>query len=107
MGSSETDGWATGVDVLEVVVGVCDDQVSGILSTVGVRVTDKGCLEVVVQEGVRDRDVVRCVGNVAESVVVVLSVVLVGREIQVIDPDVGGLLNTNGITGGGENLGDL
>jgi len=99
VGSSETDGWATRVDVLEVVVGVCDDQVSGILISVGVRVADEGCLEMVVEVGVGDGDVVGGVGDVAESVVEVLVVVHVGREVQVVNPDVCCGLNANGITG--------
>lgn len=98
MGSSETDGWAAGVDVLEVVVGVGDDQVSGILISVGVRVADEGCLEVVVEVGVGDGDVVGGVGDIAESIVEVLAVVHVGREVQVVHPDVGCGLNSDGIT---------
>lgn len=46
-------------------------------------------------------------GDVQKTVVVVLVVVHVGEELNVVDPDVGGELKTDSITGAGENLGDL
>ena len=47
---------------------------------------------------VRDSDVVACVGNVQQTVVVVLARAKVTADIEVIEPDVGGLLNANAIT---------
>lgn len=46
-------------------------------------------------------------GDIAETIVEVLSVVLIGGEIQMVDPDVGGLLDTDGVASRGEDLGDL
>ena len=54
-------------------------------------------LEVVVEVGVRNGDKVSGVGEVEKSVVVVLVVVQVGREVDVVDPYVGGNLDGNGI----------
>jgi hypothetical protein len=54
-------------------------------------VADKGGLPVIMEEGVGDGDVVGGVGDVEETVVVVLVVVTVGREVEVVDPDVLGL----------------
>lgn len=88
--STETNGRTTGVDVLPEVVGIGDVEETLVLCTVAVGVSDEGCLPVVVDEGVGDGDPVSSVSDVQESVIVVLVVVEVGREINVINPDVGG-----------------
>jgi hypothetical protein len=62
-----------------------------VLGGVGVRVADERGLVVVVEESVGDGDEVGGVGDVKEAVVVVLSVVQVGREVEVVDPNVLGL----------------
>lgn len=88
--STETDGWTAGVEVLQVVVGVGDVEVTGIFGLVAVRVADEGCLPMVVDVGVGEGDVFRGVGYVEETIVVVFIVVSVGREIHVVNPDVAG-----------------
>jgi hypothetical protein len=52
---------------------------------------------VVVEVAVRDGDVVASVGDVQQAVVVVLARTKVTADIEVIEPDVGGLLDTNAI----------
>ena len=88
---TEAEGGTAGVQVVQVVVGVGDSQVALVLGAVGVGVADEGGLPMVVEEGVGDGDVVGGVGNIEEAVVVVLVVVTVGREVEVVDPDVLGL----------------
>lgn len=107
MASSETEARSTRVDVAPVVVGVGDDQVASVLVAVAVGVADQTGLPVVVEVGVGDGDVVRTVGHITETIVVVLVVVHVGRQVAVVDPDVGRGLDGDGITSIGENLGDL
>lgn len=101
---TKTERWSTGVDVEPVVVGVGNVEVSSILIAIAVRVTHEGSLPVVVDIGVGNGDVVRSMGDVNEAIVVVLVVVTVGRDIDVIDPDVRGVLDSNGITVLCENL---
>jgi hypothetical protein len=72
-------------------VGVGYAEMSLVLRSVGVGVSDERCLPVVVDEGVGEGDVVGCVGNIEETVIVVLVVIAVGREINVVNPDVGGV----------------
>jgi hypothetical protein len=88
---TEAERGAAGVQVVQVVVGVGDGQVALVLGAVGVGVADEGGLPVIMEEGVGDGDVVGGVGDVEETVVVVLVVVTVGREVEVVDPDVLGL----------------
>lgn len=88
MHSSETDGGLAGVDVLPVVVGVGNVECAGVLVGVAVGVTDERCLPVVVEVGVGDGDPLRGVGNIKQTIVVVLVVVKVGRQVTVVDPDV-------------------
>jgi hypothetical protein len=73
-----------------VVVVLGDAEVAGILGAVGVGVADERGLPVVVDVAVGDGDEVSGVGEVNQSIVVVLVVVTVGREVDVVDPDVGG-----------------
>lgn len=87
--STETNRRATGVNVLPVVVGIGDAEMSLIFGGVGVGVTDEGCLPVVVDEGVGESDVVRSVSHIEETIIVVFVVVSVGGEINVVNPDVG------------------
>lgn len=104
---TEAERGATRVDVGEVVVGVGDDQVAGVLIGVGVAVADERGLPVVVQVAVADGDVVRAVGDVEKTVVVVLVVVHVGRQVKVVEPDVAGGLDGEGVAGISEDLADL
>jgi hypothetical protein len=95
--SSEAERRATRVDVEPVVVVVGDGQVALVFAAVAVRVADQRALPVVVHEAVGDGDVVSGVCNVEETVVVVLVVVEVGGEVDVVNPDVLGFLDGNGI----------
>jgi hypothetical protein len=52
---------------------------------------------VVVEVAVRDGDVVAGVGDVQQAVVVVLAHVKVTADVEVIEPDVGGLLDANAV----------
>lgn len=61
----------------------------------------------VVEVGVGDGDPLRSVSNIKETIVVVLAVVKVRRQIKVVNPDVAGGLNTNSITVVGEDLAAL
>lgn len=106
VGGAEAHGRTARVDVGPAVVGVGDGQVAGVLVGVGVGVADEGALPVVVDEGVGEGDPVGGVGDVEETVVVVLADVQVAGEIDVVDPDVGGLVNANGITVVGVDLTD-
>jgi hypothetical protein len=62
---------------------------------------------VVVEVGVGDCHEVCGVREIDEAVVGVFADVFVAREIAVVDPDVGGLVDGDGITVGCEDLGDL
>ncbi|CAG9989690.1 unnamed protein product [Clonostachys byssicola] len=104
---AEADGGATRVDVGPVDVGVGDGQVALVLALVGVGVADQGGLPVVVDLGVGDSDIVGRVGDVEETVVVVLAGAQVAAEVDVVDPDVGGGINADGVTVRGLDLGDL
>lgn len=104
--SAESDGGGTGVDVVPVVVSIGDVELALVLAGVAVRVSDKGRLVVVVEEGVGDGNPVRAVVDVKETIVVVLAVVLVRRQVAVVNPDVGGGLDVDGIAVGGLDLGD-
>lgn len=116
--STETDGRGAGVDVVPVVVGIGDSQVSGVFITVVVGVSDEGGLPVVVQEGVGHGNVVGSVGelvkmvaivsqaaiskvllssgvwetHINQAIVVVFVVVHVGGNIAVVNPHVGRVL---------------
>lgn len=65
-------------------------------------------LEVIVELGVGDGHEVSRVGDVEEAVVVVFVVGEVGREVDVVDPDVGGGagLDADGVAIIGEDFGD-
>lgn len=107
MASAESVRGTTAVDVVPVVVGVRDDQVASVLVRVAVRVADQRCLPVVVDVRVRHGHVVTGVGDVDQAVVVVLVVVQVAGDVDVVDPDVVGGLDGDGVTVVGQNLGDL
>lgn len=99
------DRGVAAVDVLPVVVGVGDVQLAFVVG-LRVDVADQGGLEVVVDVAVGDGDVVGAPGDIQETVVVVLARVKVGAQVNVIDPDVGGRLDTDGIAVGLLDLGD-
>jgi hypothetical protein len=69
---TETEGGSTGVQVLPVVVGICDPQV-GILITIAVRVSNKRRLVVVVEVGVGDGNTRGSVGDIQKTIVAVYS----------------------------------
>lgn len=94
---AETDGGQARVAVEPEVVGVGDGQVSGVLGAVVVAVAHQRGFPVVVQEGVGDGDKVGGVGDVDEAVVEVFAAVEVGGEVAVVDPDVGGFVDADGV----------
>ena len=106
MGSAEADRGSARVDVCPPVVGKGDAQVALILSLVLVRVADQRRLEVVVEVGVRHRHKVGAVHHVQQAVVVVLAVVLVRRQVAVVDPHVARALDRDGVAVLGLHLGD-
>lgn len=91
--SAETERWSTGVEVEPVVAGIGDVELAGVLSCVAVGVSNERCLPVVVDLAVGDGDEVSRVGSIQQSVIEILVVVTVRAQINVINPDVGGLLN--------------
>lgn len=62
---------------------------------------------VVVEVGVGDGNPVSSVGDVEEAVKVVLASAQVSRKVAVVDPDIGGLVDSDGITVFGKDLGNL
>jgi hypothetical protein len=72
MAGSETERWGTGVEVLPVVVGVCNGKMALVFSSVAVRMTDKRALVMVMHEGVGDSDEVTSVSDVQKTVIEVL-----------------------------------
>ena len=60
----------------------------------------------VVNVRVGDGDPLAAVVDVDQAVVVVLAVVHVARNVAVVDPDVGGGLDGDGVAVGGEDLGN-
>lgn len=61
----------------------------------------------IVEVGVRDSDPISTMGNVKKTIKVILSKAQIAREIAVVNPYVGGLIDTNSIAVGSINLGDL
>lgn len=107
MDGTEADRGGARVDVGPVVVGVGDGQGALVLLAVAVGVADEGGLVVVVDLGVGDGDKSGGMGDVEKSVVEVLARAHVGGEIAVVDPDLGGFLDTDGIAVGGLDLAEL
>ena len=97
MRSAETQQRHAAVDVLEVVVGVRDAQLALVLAAVVVAVADQRGLVVVVEVRVADGQVVGAVAEVRQAVVEVLARVLVGAQVQVVEPDVGRGLHADGV----------
>jgi hypothetical protein len=62
---------------------------------------------VIVEVGVGDSNPISTMGNVKKSIKVIFSKTQVTGEIAVVNPNVGRLINANGITIGSVNLGDL
>lgn len=119
MACSEANGGGAGVDVVPVVVCISNAEVSSVFISVAVRVADQGSFPVVVKECVRNGDIVGSVGElmmglwpsvssiaisgifelrntyINQTVVVIFIVVHVGRNIAVVNPDVGGIFCIN------------
>jgi hypothetical protein len=68
VGSAEPHRGSAGVDVGEQVVGVGDGDLL-VLSAVGIRVANKGSLEVVRKLAVADGDLGRSMGDIEEAIV--------------------------------------
>lgn len=62
---------------------------------------------VVVEVGVGDGNPISSVGDVEEAVKVVLASAQVSGKVAVVDPDIGGLVDSDGITVFGKDLGNL
>jgi hypothetical protein len=105
MSSSETERRGTRVQVDPSVATVGNSD-SNILITVAVGVTNEGGLPVVVEVGASDGDSVRAVGDVEETIIVVLVVVTVAGEVDVVNPDLRSLLDADSITGLSKDLRD-
>jgi hypothetical protein len=103
MTSSETERGSTGVEVMPVVVSIGDGD-GNVLSSIAVGVTNKRGFPVVVKNAARHGNLISSVGDVEKAIVVVLVMVLVGRQIDVVDPNLRGLLNADSISCLSKNL---
>ena len=97
MGSAEAQEGHAALDIGPEVVGVGDVEVASVFGAVAVVMTDERCLVVVVEVRVADGQVVGAVAEVREPVVEVLARVLVGAQVQVVQPDVGRGLHADGV----------
>ena len=104
MSCSKPIAWPAGVDVKPVVISVRDMQMPAIFGTIIIRVADERGFEVVVQLAVRYGDPLAGVRDVEETIVEVFVVGHVGRDIAMVNPDVGGLLDADGVASGGEDF---
>ena len=107
MASAESEGGDTRVNVLPVVVGIGDVKVAGVLLGVAIGVADEGALPMVVEVRVGDGNPLAGVGDVDEAVVVVLVVVHVIGHIDVVNPDVLGVLDGENVAVLCHDLGHL
>lgn len=79
-------------------VGVCGvNKLTLVLGLVGVRVSNKGRLPVVMDVGVGDGDPVTSVCDIDQSIVVVFVVGDVRGDINVVNPDISCLVERDGI----------
>src|SRR6185312_4645916 len=69
-----------GIHIVEKVVVIGHMQVASILSPIAIGVTDQRNLIMVVEAIPRNRDVVSRVGNIEQTVVVILAVIEIGEE---------------------------
>lgn len=106
MASSEAETRAARVDALEVVSNEGDGEMAGIFLAVRVGMSNQHCLVVIVDITVGDGNKVRAVGHVDKSIIVVFALGLVRRYVDVVNPDVLGVVNPDGITGLGDDFGD-
>lgn len=98
VGGAEAHRGSTRVDVGPVVVVVGDVELASVISAGVVAVADQAGLPVVGELGPADGDKVGASLGVAETVVEVLVTGdALGREVAVVDPDVGGALNVDQI----------
>jgi hypothetical protein len=112
---AESDRRQARVDVAEVVVVVGDAEVTGVLGTVAVRVADERSLpllnwleadyyeknrltDMVMELGPRYSNVIAGMGDVKEAIIVVLVPCEAdGRQITVVNPDLGSEVESNQI----------
>lgn len=105
MAGAKPERGTSRVDIVKVVVGVGDCEVTSVFVAVVVGVANERSLPVVMEVVVCDGDPVGGVGDVAEAVVqifVVLSKVTL--NIAVIDPDVGGFVDADSVAIVGKDL---
>lgn len=106
MASTSTDRGHPRVDVLPLVQGISHGD-NLVFLRVGINMANERRFEVIMQVRVGDSDLGAATSDIKEAIIVVLVVVAVRREVKVIEPNLGGLLNCESITGGSEDLGDL
>jgi hypothetical protein len=94
---SEAERGRARVEVVPLVVRIGDLDCE-ILGLVVIGVSDKGRLPVVVQVRVGNGHSVAAVSDIEETIIVVLVVVAVRGEVERVDPDAVGSLDTNGVT---------
>lgn len=82
-------------------------ELSSIFGGIVVRVTDERSLEVIMELAVADSDEVNGVSEIEEPIVEILAAVHVAGQIDVVDPYIGRFLDSDGISAGSSNLGDL
>ena len=87
-------------------VGVGDSEVASVLVGVGVTVADESSFKVIMDVAIGESDIVTTMGNIKETIVVVLVVIQVAREVDVVNPDVRRRLYANRVANIGKNLGD-
>lgn len=92
--------------MLRTVVGVGDSEVASVLVGVGVTVADESSFKVIMDVAIGESDIVTTMGNIKETIVVVLVVIQVAREVDVVNPDVRRRLYANRVANIGKNLGD-
>lgn len=106
MPRAKPEAWSTAINIQPVLIRIRDMQMPTILGAVIVGMSDEGCFEVVVQLAVADGDSFAGMRDVEEAVVEVFVMRHVGGDVAVVNPDVGGLLDTNGVAGGGKDSTD-
>jgi hypothetical protein len=98
--SAEAEQRHAAVDVLPVVVSVCDAQLALVLGAVAVAVPDERGFEVIVEVRVADGQVIRSMAEVCQTVVVVFARNLVRAQVKVVEPDVSRGLHADGVAAG-------
>jgi hypothetical protein len=70
-------------------------------------IAEKPTLIVIVEKGVGDCNPFRSVSNIKKTIIVILAVIKIRRQIKMITPDILGCLDTNSIAIGSKDLATL